>query len=374
MREPPFPDDPLAAYAMQEYTRQLGDYYAAQRGDTADNGDEPVELEPSPDLDAFLDTPEPDYVYLIDGLLERGDRVILTAEEGVGKSTLQRQWHLQSAAGVHWFTGAAIEPIRSLLVDCENSRRKVKRELRALRADNDLTGRRLPAFTEPRPEGIDLTKTPDRDWLRGRIEVDKPDLLIIGPSYKLASGNPNDEETAQTVIGYLDDLRGDYDVTLILEAHLPHAENPRTPRPKRPIGSSIWMRWPEFGLHLDKDGTITHWRGPRDERGWPTKLCRSAPWPWAVDSGAPSAYEADRAACIDAIVTVLATVAPVELTFNSLAKKVRALEPGSFSNSDIEKACDRALMEGVVVMRPGPNRSKLHSLPTESDPHLSEDF
>jgi hypothetical protein len=50
------------------------------------------------------------------------------------------------------------------------------------------------------------------------------------------------------------------------------------------------MRWPEFGLHLAEDGTLTHWRGMRDgdTRDIPTSLHRGGPWPWSPQNGATS--------------------------------------------------------------------------------------
>ena len=74
---------------------------------------------------------------------------------------------------------------------------------------------------------------------------------------------------------------------LILEAHSGHGENVRD-RNVRPLGSSLWMRWPEFGYGIatttqTRKGTPVDfrvWRGPRDEREWPVKLLRSSPWPW----------------------------------------------------------------------------------------------
>jgi ATPase subunit of ABC transporter with duplicated ATPase domains len=62
------------------------------------------------DLDAFLAEPDPEYDWLIPGLLERGDRVIVTGQEGKGKSTLLRQIGVQVAAGIHPFTLDDIVP------------------------------------------------------------------------------------------------------------------------------------------------------------------------------------------------------------------------------------------------------------------------
>lgn len=106
--------------------------------------------------------------------------------------------------------------------------------------------------------------------------------MLLGPSYKLAGGDPTSEEVARKVTAVLDQLRAAYGFALVLEAHSPHGQQGGT-RPKRPYGASLWLRWPEFGLHLDAHGSLTHWRGARDERDWPLALKRGGEWPWSPE-------------------------------------------------------------------------------------------
>lgn len=63
---------------------------------------------------------------------------------------------------------------------------------------------------------------------------------------------------------------------------MPHATSGKH-RPERPYGASLWMRWPEFGIYLDANGPMRHWRGQRDEREWPSALKRGGAWMWTVD-------------------------------------------------------------------------------------------
>lgn len=227
-------------------------------------------------LDQFLALPEPEYDWLIPGLIERSDRLLLTGEEGHGKSTLLRQMALTPAAGLHPFTFAPITPITSLLVDAENSLRQMRRALIDMRTRVD-DGSRL--FVVSRPGGLDLTAKSDQQWLTGQIDGCQPGLIVIGPLYKLAEGDPNDEQTAKKVASYLDGIRDTYGCALLIEAHTPHAAQGNA-RPKRPYGASLWKRWPEFGIHIDQYGKLTHWRPGRDERDWPPGLQRGQTWPW----------------------------------------------------------------------------------------------
>lgn len=251
---------------------------------------------PDPNIHVLLAEPEPEYRWLIPDLLERADRVILTGPEGGGKSTLLRQLAVQSAAGTHPFTLDDTEPIRVLYVDLENSRRHILRQFAPLVIQTQGTLALVPIS---RPEGIDLLSRRDEQWLTRRVEANKPDLLIVGPLYKLALGDPISEEIARHVAFVLDTIRITYDVALAIEAHQPHGSSGGH-RPDRPYGASLWMRWPEFGLAISAAGFLNHWRGARDERDWPTCLQRGGTWPWTTATAVQATFAALLVACQDA--------------------------------------------------------------------------
>ncbi len=267
--------DPNRRAELVDQIRQAVDDLAGQQATTAG----PQALE----LDQFLQEPGDHYDWLVPGLLERGDRVILTGAEGKGKSTLLRQVAVQLAAGIHPFTLEAIERVRVLYVDLENTDRQVRRKLRALRVQAGEQYQLAPGLhIRVRTEGLDLLDADDARWLTQVVGDIQPDLLITGPIYKLAGGDPTAEEPAKAATRWLDRLRVDIGCTLIIEGHTPYASNGGR-RPERPYGASLWSRWPEFGLYLAPEGKIRqlrHWRGARDERQWPGALTMGGEWPW----------------------------------------------------------------------------------------------
>lgn len=237
---------------------------------------------PPVELDDFLAQADDEtYDWIIPGLLERHDRLILTGPEGGGKSTLLRQIALQAASGIHPFTGDACDPATVLYVDLENSANQIRRKLRPLRLVAGDLYQKGRLHLEVRPEGIDLTGSRDRDWLDAVADTVNPDLIVIGPLYKAANGDPTEEKSAKPVAVALDQLRVDHSAALLIEAHASKTMHGRQ-RAIEPYGWSGWLRWPEFGIHISREGDVKHWRGQRDEREWPAALQRGGTWPWTA--------------------------------------------------------------------------------------------
>jgi hypothetical protein len=243
----------------------------------------------APDVHDFLAVAD-EYHWLIEGLLERGDRLLLTGFEGLGKSVMVAQLAAMSAAGLHPFRPSiTFDPLRVLLVDRENSERQIRRKLRPLvqaAADTGHPIDRQRFFVLSRPDTLDLGREEDRAWLSERVRAHKPDILFIGPLYKLHQQNLNDEQASRVIADALDMIRAEAGCALVIEAHSGHGDD--HDRNVRPIGSSLWRRWPEFGYGIRGTretvrGTPVQfkaWRGPREERDWPTTLHHGSPWPW----------------------------------------------------------------------------------------------
>jgi hypothetical protein len=160
------------------------------------------------DLLAGQDQPD----WLVPGLLERGERIILTGAEGLGKSYAISQFGLCLAAGLHPFTAAPLgQRLRVLVVDCENGLSQSRRRFRTIadRLGNDAKPARENLRLELRPNGLDLLGT-DAAWLDRKVALNAPDLLIVGPLYRLHYQNMNDELAARELVRGLDQLRTRY--------------------------------------------------------------------------------------------------------------------------------------------------------------------
>jgi hypothetical protein len=244
-----------------------------------------------------------------------------------------------------------------VLLDLENSRRHVRRQIRPLvrHAGDRLTRGGLTVTVHP--QGLDLVgSAEDRAFLRDEVIKHHPDLLVAGPVYKMGAGDPTEEAQARAITAEIDQLRELIGFALILEAHSPYAASGKTQRPLRPYGASLWSRWPEFGIHLGEDGKLTHWRGARDEREWPARLQRGGSWPWTIDTA--SAYEPtdeiDRA-----ILTLLADNPEQQRSQTEVIKHLR--ERGhQFRDTAVRDRLRVLAFSNTIISTRGPRKAQLY--------------
>lgn len=254
-------------------------------------------------LQELLSQEDEPHDWLVPGLLERMDRLMLTGFEGTGKSYLLAQIALCIAAGLHPFTGDLVNPagFRVLVLDCENSKPQIRRRYRRTSGLVDHIRRKhgLPPTDwsqqlrlNIRPDGVDLGNQRERARVEEAVAASAPDLVLGGPLYKMHRANLNEETAARDLVGVLDDWRGRYRFTLVLEAHVGFVGETQGGRKLRPTGSSLFLRWPEFGYGIrafDPQAGEEHpsivemvaWRGSRDVRDWPGLLAHSSrelPW------------------------------------------------------------------------------------------------
>lgn len=247
-------------------------------------------IRPTMNVADFIDRYDVEPDWLVPRMIERGDRVLIVGREASGKSVLLRQWAVQIAAGLHPRNRVPIEPRRVLLIDLENGPRLMAQWIARLwglalegmpNADPDFLR------IETRPDGLDVTTRGDRRWLAARVADARPDLIVLGPLYKLHRGEEERSTDAGLIAGTLDTIRARFNCAMLLETHAPH-ESFKDGGKLRPAGSRVWLRWPDFVLGLKPQRPSVP-RGPhilddsekaRDVRLWPRMLTQTDRWPW----------------------------------------------------------------------------------------------
>lgn len=228
--------------------------------------------------------------WIIPDLLERRERLVMTGMEGSGKSHWMRQVMIASAAGVHPFNiRQQINPVRVLAIDAENT------ELQWQRATRYITNLvQYRGQVDPRDRVIvqagyrlDFTQSAHVDLVHKWIDKYEPDMVYLGPLYKLVPKEVTNDDDAAPLLATLDGLR-ERGLALLMEAHAGKATDRGGERNLAPRGSSALLGWPEFGYGLrpstsDPDmAVIVPWRGDREQRPWPKLLRRGVDgeYPW----------------------------------------------------------------------------------------------
>lgn len=258
---------------------------------------------------AILSERVEDTDWIIPGFAARQDRAVLVAAEGIMKTTLGRQVAIAVAGGLNPWTGQRVSDGRRVLfIDAENSRNQSRRAYQWIsqRVARPMIapGWKGRIIHKTRNDGVDLPGR-DANWfadVAGRVN---PDLLILGPAYKLMRGDPQKDRDVQDLLDVIDRVRVAQNCAVMVETHAPHGM--QDSRKMRPYGSSVWLRWPEVGpgYQRDMDETIVQqerpdhlirvdWRGQREARDWPDLLRhgearkREMPWCPTRDDWAPS--------------------------------------------------------------------------------------
>ena len=261
----------------------------------------------APTTAEFLAGEDPPIDWVLTGLVERRDKLFWTGREGLGKSTVVRQLAACTACGYHPFMGTLSASKSVLIIDCENSVRRSRRAWRVLDRTMRNLGRPIPDGSIRhihRPAGINLLDRDEAAEFLEQVRAHRPDLLIMGPLWKLHETDMNEEREARRLTKILDMAMEEADCALIVEVHSPHGPS------VRPVGSSALLRWPDFGMGIKPSGKratddlghvskvrVVNWRGPRDDRHWPGILRWGAEGrgelPWVADTREAAGVEPD---------------------------------------------------------------------------------
>jgi AAA domain/DnaB-like helicase N terminal domain len=251
-----------------------------------------VDLPPNLErFDEFLARAPLEVTWLIPGMLPKACRCLVIAPEGAGKSMVARAVTIMASQGKHPFTLRTIPAIRVLLIDAENPDEVIATTCRPI---NERVMQDIPfgSYDEDRAwiwherRRLNLRSGSGRATLERVVEHVKPDLVCLGPLYKLYAplSGERDAQAAEEMADALDELVARYGIALMIEHHAPKSQGGR--RPLDPFGSQRWMAWPELGIRLtpkeDDQNTlvVSRFRGDRLPVQWPTSMTRGRVWPW----------------------------------------------------------------------------------------------
>jgi replicative DNA helicase len=239
-------------------------------------------------FDDLISTPDDYRPWVMPGMLRTNERLIITGPEGGGKSVLVAQLCLGAAVGLNTMSLGIDrhDPLRVLMLDVENDRLQVRNNMRKVWPYLDeLSGGVKPVIEWVDVRDIDLSDAVERQKVIRLAKERMPQVMYLGSLYKLAPEGDKVDSAFNHISRTVDRIRAETGSSILLEAHTGHGMQNDRNGTMRPYGSSMWMRWPEFGVAMlpqhGKPVKIGHWRGARsDDREWPGGLRRGAILPW----------------------------------------------------------------------------------------------
>lgn len=199
-----------------------------------------------------LEAEAPDEVEtLIEGLLQRGELLLMFAGAGIGKSTRTENLAAQSAAAMAVF-GAFPTPraLRAFLWELENPKHEVVERMGMLRRLYPF-GDNLGVDCFP---GMDILDPAWQRRLRSGVEAFRPDVLIIEPLAAMHRKDENSSADMRLVLTPLRELAAEFGMGVVLCHHKgwgaegsPH---------QRPRGSSAIMDMVDTAVEIEDMGEL----------------------------------------------------------------------------------------------------------------------
>jgi hypothetical protein len=244
----------MTTLSAEQRNALLGELEAIEGGQRV-NGkavpDEPYELQvvTARDLCELPDPPQSDE--LVGPLVVRGDRVVIGAHTGEGKTTLTLQL-VRAVTQQEQFLDWKGSGGRALVIDAEQGLKTIKRRLREAGLDN-----RDEVDYVRVPDGLELNSDERQvAAVEGAIRDGGYSVVVTDPLYKLHSGDSNDEREAVDLMKRFDAWRERYRFALVLPVHCRKPPVGAKFSMHEFFGSSAYLRGAEVivGLQRVRDG------------------------------------------------------------------------------------------------------------------------
>ena len=192
-------------------------------------------------LEEFRFTDIPEVKNLIGPYVFKGGLTMIGGVKGSHKSFFVTQMALYYASGISPFlTGIVEKPGRVLLIQQEISMGFMKKRLDAMTMSKHFfTEKRFFPFTTTAQQ-LKLMDKKDYDQIRKWIEQYRPDILVLDPLSSFNTSEENMSKDMSKVISRVSEIKGQYNIGVVLTHHFSSKRNPMDP--SAPIEAGGWFR------------------------------------------------------------------------------------------------------------------------------------
>jgi hypothetical protein len=205
---------------------------------------------------------------IVGPLLLAGERLVIGAETGAGKTTFAMRLIAPAVTGGEFLGWAADGGGTVMVIDAEQGLRHAQRVLREAGLDqhDDVHYARVP-------DGLALDSDPKHvTAVEQALDRLKPTVVVADPTYKLHRGDSNEERAAVDLMRQFDGWREVYGFALVTPMHTRgRRDGERAMSLDRIFGSTAWLRGAETIVGLERVGDgyarlhILKVRGDTDE-------------------------------------------------------------------------------------------------------------
>lgn len=204
----------------------------------------------------IYEEPDEEIIWDVEGILPRATQGWVSGPPKGAKSILTMHLASRLASGKKFLDQYIIPiPRRVLLVQEEDSRKRVRRRLKQLvpQSEKDLWDGRLRVLIEG---GLRLDDKEKKEWLVAQIKLHKPDVIIFDVWRWLHAADTNSEKELKPILSFLTALRREHNVTILIVTHdaKPKQGPEGSKQATRITGSWAQWAWAHFGMFLKKVG------------------------------------------------------------------------------------------------------------------------
>ena len=200
-------------------------------------------------LPALLEKDIPPVEYLIDGILQKEGRTMISASPNIGKSFFLQNLALAIASGQDKFLGKfPVTQGRVLYLDLEMGEPALKQRFQQM--CKDIKTENLFIKYEP---GFDLLDVKDQKSLEEWISKFKIDVLIIDPIGDAWSGDENNKQEVGKLTSYLNKLKSKYKIAILISHHWKKKTKENKRGGEMASGSYKWQAWLDHHITLEGD-------------------------------------------------------------------------------------------------------------------------